>query len=232
MLNLVKGDLGVSLNHSDKRVNDIIKESFPASAKIGSIAAALAVCIGIFLGSLAAYNRGKFWDGLIMFFATLGIAVPNFVIAIALLVILGVKLGKFPTFGLETPVHYILPVLALTFHPTAYIVRLTRSSMLDVLGQDYMRTAKAKGLSQLRSIFKHALRNAMLPVMTYIGSMLAWILMGSFAVEHTFSIPGIGKTLVESVEARDYSLVMGITIFITSYNIVTVKTPYKILLFH
>jgi oligopeptide transport system permease protein len=140
-----------------------------------------------------------FVSPVIMFIATLGIAVPGFVVATILMFSFGVKLHILPTYGLSSPLHYILPVVALSFYPTAYISRLMRSSMLDVLGQDYMRTAKAKGISQFVLLFKHALRNAVLPVITYLGPMLAYILTGSFVVEKIFTIPGLGSQFISSI---------------------------------
>lgn len=149
--------------------------------------------MGIPLGSIAAFNRGKWADNVVIFIATCGIAVPSFVICTLLLMLFGLKLGWLPTVGLNSVLHYIMPVTALAFYPTAYIARLMRSSMLDVLGQDYMRTARAKGLGQFKCIFKHALRNAVLPVVTYLGPLLAYTLTGSFVVEKIFTIPGLGR---------------------------------------
>jgi oligopeptide transport system permease protein len=159
-------------------------------------------------------------------------AVPGFVVATVLMYFFGVKLRVLPTFGLTSPLHYILPVIALAFYPTAYISRLMRSSMLDIIGQDYMRTAKAKGVSQFKSLFKHALRNAILPVVTYLGPMLASILTGSFIVEKVFTIPGLGNQFIGSITDRDYPLIMGTTIFLAFLLItmnVLVDIAYKII---
>lgn len=232
MKRLIRGDLGTSLKMRGQEVNDIIKTRFPVSAKLGLTAVILAICAGIPMGSVAALNRGKWFDRLIMFLSTLGIAVPGFVVATVLMYFFGVKLHILPTFGLTSPLHYILPVIALAFYPTAYIARLMRSSMLDVLGQDYMRTARAKGLSQFKSLFKHALRNAVLPVVTYLGPMLAGILTGSFVVEKIFTIPGLGNQFVGSITDRDYPLIMGTTIFLAFLLItmnVIVDIAYKII---
>lgn len=231
MKRLVQGDLGTSLKMRGQDVNDIIRTRFPISAKIGGMAVLLAIGVGIPLGSVAALNRGKWLDNIIMFIATLGVAVPGFVVATTLMFTFGVKLHILPTYGLSTPIHYILPVIALSFYPTAYISRLMRSSMLDVLGQDYMRTAKAKGISQFKSLFKHALRNAVLPVITYMGPMLASILTGSFVVEKIFTIPGLGSQFISSITDRDYPLIMGTTIFLAFLLItmnVIVDIAYKI----
>lgn len=232
MKRLVTGDLGPSLKLRGRNVSDIIKTGFPVSARIGAIAVLLAICIGIPLGSVAALNRGKLIDNIIMFIATLGIAVPSFVVATVIMYYFGVTLRILPTFGLSTPMHYILPVIALAFYPTAYISRLMRSSMLDVLGQDYMRTAKAKGLNQFKSLFKHALRNAVLPIITYLGPLLAYILTGSFVVEKIFTIPGLGSQFISSITDRDYPLIMGTTIFLAFLIItmnVVVDIVYKII---
>lgn len=232
MKRLIHGDLGTSLKMRGQDVNDIIRTRFPISAKIGSLAVLLAICVGIPMGSVAALNRGKWFDRLIMFLSTMGIAIPGFVVATVLMYLFGVRLHILPTFGLTSPLHYILPVAALAFYPTAYISRLMRSSMLDVLGQDYMRTARAKGLSQFKSLFKHALRNAVLPVVTYLGPMLASILTGSFVVEKIFTIPGLGSQFVGSITDRDYPLIMGTTIFLAFLLItmnVIVDIAYKII---
>lgn len=232
MERLIRGDLGTSLKMRGQEVNDIIRTRFPVSAKIGSLAVLLAVCVGIPMGSVAALNRGKWFDKFIMFISTLGIAIPGFVVATVLMFFFGVRLHILPTFGLSTPIHYILPVTALAFYPTAYISRLMRSSMLDVLGQDYMRTARAKGLGQFKSLFKHALRNAILPVVTYLGPMLASILTGSFVVEKVFTIPGLGNQFIGSITDRDYPLIMGTTIFLAFLLItmnVLVDIAYKII---
>jgi len=232
MKRLIRGDLGTSLKMRGQEVNNIIKTRFPVSARIGLMAVVLAICVGIPMGSVAALNRGKWFDKLIMFLSTMGIAIPGFVVATVLMFFFGVRLHILPTFGLTSPLHYILPVTALAFYPTAYISRLMRSSMLDVLGQDYMRTARAKGLSQFISLFKHALRNAVLPIVTYLGPMLANILTGSFVVEKIFTIPGLGSQFVGSITDRDYPLIMGTTIFLAFLLItmnVIVDIAYKII---
>lgn len=232
MKRLIRGDLGTSLKMRGQEVNDIIKTRFPVSAKLGLVAILLAVCIGIPMGAVAALNRGRWPDRLIMFFSTLGIAVTGFVTATVLMLFFGVRLHVLPTFGLTSTLHYVLPVVSLAFYPTSYISRLMRSSMLDVLGQDYMRTARAKGLSRLKALFKHALRNAVLPVVTYLGPMLANILTGSFVIEKIFTIPGLGSQFVGSITDRDYPLIMGTTIFLAFLLItmnVIVDIAYKII---
>ncbi len=214
MKGVIRFDLGPSIKLRGRTVNDIIKTGFPVSARLGAIAVLVAAGVGIPLGSVAALKRGSWIDNVIMFFSTMGIAVPSFVVSTVLMYFFGVSLNILPTFGLSSPIHYILPVISLSFYPTAYISRLMRSSMLDVLGQDYMRTAKAKGVSQLKALFKHALRNAILPVITYLGPLLAYILTGSFVVEKIFTIPGLGSQFISSITDRDYPLIMGLTIFL------------------
>lgn len=213
----VHGDFGDSLKQRGRTVMSIIKTKFPVSAKVGGISVLVALCIGVPLGCIAAIRRGKFIDSFISVVATCGIAVPSFVICTVLMYFFGVKLKWLPTLGLTSWKNYIMPVISLSFYPTAYIMRLTRSSMLDVLGQDYMRTARAKGLSQVVSIFKHALRNAILPVVTYVGPMLAYTLSGSFVVEKIFAVPGLGVHFVNSVSMRDYTTIMGVTVFYATF---------------
>ena len=214
------GDFGDSLKQRGRTVMDIIKMKFPVSARVGGVSVLVSLILGVPLGCIAALKRGKFADSLISVVATCGIAVPSFVICTLLLYFFGVKLQILPTMGLTTAKHYVMPVMALAFYPTAYIMRLMRSSMLDVLGQDYMRTAKAKGLSQKVSLFKHALRNAILPVITYVGPMLAYTLTGSFVTEKIFTIPGLGGEFIKAINGRDYTMIMGTTIFLATIMIV------------
>lgn len=213
----VHGDFGVSLQMQKNRpVTDIIKEMFPTSAKIGGIAMLMAILLGTPMGCIAAYNRGNKIDSALRVVTTLGISVPGFVVATVLLVICGVKLSILPVTGLTSWTSYILPCFALSFNPMSYIGRLSRSSMLDVINQDYIRTARAKGVHSTSIVFKHALRNAFIPVLTYIGPMTAGILTGSFVVETVFSIAGLGRYFVQSVLGRDYPIIMATTIFLAA----------------
>lgn len=214
------GDFGDSLKQRGRTVTSIIVTKFPVSARVGGVAVLVALLLGIPLGCIAAMHRGKFLDNLISVISTCGIAVPSFVICTVLMYFLGVHLKILPTYGLTSWKHYVMPVMALSFYPMAYIMRLMRSSMLDVLGQDYMRTCKAKGVSQAVSIFKHALRNAILPVITYVGPMLAYTLTGSFVVEKIFTIPGLGGEFIKAINGRDYTMIMGTTIFLATIMIV------------
>lgn len=231
MTDALHGDFGDSLKQRGRTVMDIIKMKFPVSARVGGISVLVSLMLGIPLGCIAAIKRGKFLDSFISVVATCGIAVPSFVICTVLMYSLGVNLKLLPTMGLTSWKHYVMPVMALSFYPTAYIMRLMRSSMLDVLGQDYMRTAKAKGLAGGKILFKHALRNAVLPVITYVGPMLAYTVTGSFVVEKIFTIPGLGGEFIGAINGRDYTLIMGTTIFLATLIIlmnVVVDIVYKI----
>lgn len=214
------GDFGMSLKQRGRTVTGIILAKFPVSARIGGLAVLMALLFGIPLGVGAAYKRGSALDSALSVIATCGIAVPSFVVCTLLMYFFGVKLGWLPTLGLSSAKNYIMPVTALALYPMSYIMRLMRSSMLDVLGQDYMRTAKAKGLSQKVALFKHALRNAILPVITYVGPMIAYTLTGSFVVEKIFTIPGLGGEFIKAINGRDYTMIMGTTIFLATFMVI------------
>ena len=232
MKDLLHGDMGPSLRQRGRDVADIIKAKFPVSAKLAGIAVAVALILGIPMGCLSAFNRGKFLDNFIIVLATCGIAIPSFISSVILLYTFGSKLNVLPTIGLNEMKAYIMPVTALAIYPTAYITRLMRSSLLDVMGQDYIRTAKAKGLATFKILFKHALRNAILPVVTYVGPMLASLMTGSFIIEKIFTIPGLGRDFVSAINQRDYTLIMGTTIILATLIItanVIVDILYKII---
>ena len=212
MKNLMHGEFGVSLKNG-REISAIIGESFPISAKLGLLAAAFAIVAGIVLGSTAALMRNRWPDRLIVFFITLITAMPSFVVATLLLYFFCMKLGWVSAFSAGSNM-VLLPVVALSMSPMAYITRLTKTSMLDALGQDYIRTAKAKGVSQLKVIFIHGLRNALIPVITYVGPMIAGILTGSMVVESIFNIGGLGSKFVSAITNRDYTLIMATTIFL------------------
>jgi len=220
MKNVAKFDFGPTIKYKGRTVNEIIRDKFPISAKVGALSLGLALAIGIPLGSLAALNHEKIGDRLIMLFTTFGIAVPGFVIGTLLLITFGVIFPILPTFGLDSWKNYIMPSIALSLYPTCYITRLTRSSMLDVISQDYIRTAKAKGLNKFIVIGKHALKNSILPVVAYVGPLTAYVLTGGFVVEKIFTIPGLGKFFIDSINARDYPMIMGTTIFLASFIII------------
>ena len=208
------GDFGISYKNSSVQVNDLIERGFPISARIGILAVLLSLVIGVLLGVTSAVKRGSLFDGISMVIATIGVCVPLFVISVLLLYLFAGVLKWLPTYGLTTWKHYILPVTCLSFSPIAYIARMTRSSMLEVMQQDYIRTARAKGVAERMVILKHGLRNAILPVVTYLGTLIANLLTGSFIVERLFAIPGLGKYFVDSITARDYNIIMGVTIFL------------------
>lgn len=210
---LLHGDLGLSYKQANTSVNDIIETHFPVSARVGAVAVIVSLLIGIPLGLLAAVYRGRAIDMASMAFATIGISIPVFVISVLLMYLFANVLQWLPSYGLTSWRHYILPVACLSFNPIAYIARQTRSSMLDALEQDYVRTARAKGVSELLVVTKHALKNALTPVITYLGPLVAGLLTGSFVVERLFSVPGIGRYFVQSVSDRDYTMIMGIVIF-------------------
>ena len=213
MTNVVHGDFGESMVFPGRNVTETIETSFPASAKIGLASVAFAVLVGICLGIVAALKKGTWADSLIIFTVTLGITIPSFVISAVLIYFLGVKWRLLPPTGFDNWKNYIMPVLALSGSSTAFITRLTRSKLLDVLKSDYIRTAKAKGLGKGKIIFKHALKNSLIPIVTYIGPLIASILTGSFIIEKIFAIPGLGNEFVQSVTNRDYSMLLGVTAF-------------------
>lgn len=213
MANLVKGDFGQSMKYKGREVIDTIKNGFPKSAKVGAVAIIVSVIVGITLGIIAALNADKWPDRVCMFLATLGITIPSFVIGTVLIYIFTVKLGVLPATGISKPENYIMPVIALSGSSMAFITRLTRSKLMEVLKSDYIRTAKAKGLSGRTIILKHALRNSLIPVVTYLGPLVAGVLTGSFVVEKIFHIPGIGNEFTLSITNRDYTSLLGITAF-------------------
>ena len=213
ILNALKGDFGVSLKMQKNRpVIDIIKEMFPTSAKLGLLALTWATLVGVPLGCLAAYNRGKPVDSILRVLTTIGISAPGFVVATLLLLLFGVKLKLLPTMGLVGIKSYFMPVFALGFYSMCYIARLSRSSMLDAIGQDYIRTARSKGVSESKILFKHALKNAFIPVLTYLGPLTTSIITGSMVVESVFSVQGMGRYFVNSVLNRDYPIIMATTL--------------------
>ena len=226
------GDFGPSIKQRGREVNDIILTKFAVSARLCGITVIVALVVGIPLGCIAAVRRGKWLDNLIRVFATLGIAIPGFVLCTVTLYLFCVNLKWLPALGLSTPANYILPVFSLAFYPTAYIARMMRSTMLDTLGQDYVRTARSKGVANWIVLFKHALRNAILPIVTYLGPMMAFMMTGNFVVEQIFVIPGLGKEFISSIMNRDYTMIMGTTIFLAAILItlnVLVDIAYKII---
>ncbi len=240
LFNYVKGyfvgDMGVSLKMQEgTEVTKIIfhEGKFSLSIRLGLLAVAVAVIIGVPLGCLAAYNRGNWVDSVLRVFTTIGVAIPSFVLCAVLLIFLGVRLQWLPVISgsLETWKAYVAPVIALSFYPMCYIAKLTRTSMLDAINQDYIRTARAKGLKTRVIVFKHALRNSLIPVITYLGPMTAGIVTGGFVVEQTFQIPGLGKYFISSILNRDYPIIMGTTVVLAALVIImnlVVDIAYKI----
>ena len=216
---VTKFDFGPSLKQRGRQVIDIIMDGMKTSAKLGLIAAFSAAVVGIVLGAVAAIRRNTVLDKVIMVITTAFVSMPSFIMGSFLLIIFAVKLGWLPANG-STGRGLILPVITLALYPMAYITRLTRSSMLDVLGQDYIRTARAKGVSRRSIIFGHALKNSLIPVLTYFGPMLAFIVTGSMVVEQIFAVPGIGRQFVSSITNRDYTMIMGTTIFLASLIVI------------
>ena len=214
-----KFDFGPSLKQRGRMVIDVVKDGLKTSAKLGLIAALWATVAGVVLGASAALKRNTVLDRIIMVISTASVSMPSFIMGSLMLLFFSVKLGLVPANG-ETAKGLILPVITLGLSPMANIIRLTRSSMLDVLGQDYIRTARAKGVAPLRIIFGHALKNALIPVITYIGPMLAYIVTGSLVVEQIFAVPGIGRAFVQSIINRDYPLIMGTTIVLASLIVI------------
>lgn len=206
-----KFDFGPSIKLRGRQVIDVIMDGMKTSAKLGLVAAFVALFFGIVLGCVAALCRNSIVDKVIMVITTAFVSMPSFIMGTLLLLVFSVKLGIVPANG-ETAKGLVLPVVTLSLYPMAYITRLTRSSMLDVLGQDYIRTARAKGVASAKIIFGHALKNSLIPVITYFGPMLAYIVTGSLVVEQIYAVPGIGRAFVSSITGRDYPLIMGTTI--------------------
>lgn len=216
---ITKFDFGPSLKNRGRDVIDVIGDGMKTSVKLGLIAAGVALVTGIVLGAIAALRRNKIIDKVIMVVTTAFVSMPSFIMGTLLLLLFSVHLMLVPANG-ATEGGLILPVITLALYPTAYITRLTRSSMLDVLGQDYIRTARAKGVSSVRIIFGHALKNSLIPVITYMGPMIAYIVTGSLVVEQIFAVNGIGRTFVSSITDRDYPMIMGTTIVLAALIVI------------
>ncbi len=216
---VTKFDFGPSLKQRGQSVITIISRGLKVSLRLGVIAAFSALLVGVVLGSIAALRRNKIVDRVIMVITTAFVSMPSFIMGTLLLVLFAIKWMILPANG-STGAGLVLPIITLALYPMAYITRLTRSSMLDVLGQDYIRTARAKGVSGVRIIFGHALKNSLIPVITYFGPMLAYIVTGSLVVEKIFAVPGIGRAFVNSITNRDYPLIMGTTIVLATLIVV------------
>jgi len=213
-------NFGPSIKKPDQSVNDLLGRGFPISFELGAVTIIVALVSGVALGIFAALRHNGLIDYMAMTFAVLGISIPNFVLATLLIQQLAVKYEIFPVATWSSPAHMVLPTLALATGPMAIIARLTRSSMLEVLTQDYIKMARAKGIAPWKIIMKHALKNALMPVVTIMGTLVAGILTGTFVIEQIFAIPGMGKYFVESINQRDYPVIMGTTVFYSAFLII------------
>ena len=211
--NLLHGDLGISTRQSDRPVTKLIAQGMRVTAQLGLLALAVSLGLGVTLGTLAALNRNGPLDYMSVFFATAGASMPNFVLAVFLIIIFAVNLHWFDIIGWGEPRKMVLPVISLSALPAAYLARITRASMLEVMGQDYVRTARSKGLQERVVVLRHIIKNGMIPVLTLLGPISANLITGSFVTESIYSIPGIGRAFVVSVFDRDYGLIMGTTLF-------------------
>ncbi|MBO8128628.1 MAG: ABC transporter permease [Peptococcaceae bacterium] len=225
LVHLIQWDLGPSFKYESMTVNDIINKGFPVSAALGGISLGFALVLGITAGVISALKQYQWQDSLVMLMATLGFSVPSFILASLFIYIFSYKLHWLPAAMWGKPEQVIMPALALSALPTAFIARMVRTTMLEVLSQDYIRTAWAKGLSGRVVILRHALKNALLPVLSYLGPLTAAILTGSFVVEKIFGIPGMGRQFVTSIYNRDYTTIMGVTIF---YSIILILANFLV----
>ena len=223
--NAAKGDFGVSIYRKGKSIDKIIKNGLPYTMRLGAVSITFALVTGIFLGTVAAFTKKKWLANLVLVIATAGVSMPGFLLSVLLLLLFGVVLQWLPFVGLDSPLHYILPAVGMSFAPISMIARLVRSSLREVMKQDYMVLARSKGTPEKLVILRHGLKNAMLPVITYAGPMIATLLTGSFVIESLYSIPGIGAEFVTSITNRDYTMIMALTIlygaFIIIANIIT-----------
>ena len=219
---VIRLNLGPSFKYEGMSVNDLIAQGFPVSATLGLMAMGFTLILSIPLGVIAALRHGKWQDTLIGFITTLGVTIPSFVIATLLEYFLAFRLGWFPIYGIDTLKGYVLPMIALSGYSLAFVTRLTRSSLVDVMRSDYIRTARVKGLTEGQVVVRHGLRNSLIPVVTVLGPIFAGLLMGSFVVEKIFALPGMGRFFVQSITNRDYTAIMGFTLFYATVLVVLV----------
>jgi oligopeptide transport system permease protein len=222
IVDLARGDLGVSYQFRGKNVNEFITSGFPVSGKLGLVTIVFMLLTAMPMGIIAALKSGRWQDMTIMAVATLGVTIPSFVMATLLMYVFSYRLGILPTFGVSTWKGYILPMIALGGYSLAFLTRLVRSSFLEVMGQDYIRTARSKGISEFNVVVRHALRNALIPVITVLGPAIAGLVTGSFVIESIFALPGLGVHFVSSISNRDYTTIMGVTIFYATFLIALV----------
>ena len=214
---VLQGNLGESFKKSGITVTDMIVRLSPTTMRLGGVALLFALTMGITLGIISALTKKQWVKGLIVIFATVGVSIPGFLLALFLIYLFTVRLGWLPTIGLSTWKHYIMPALALSFYPIAFISRMTRSTLNEVTRQDYIIMARSKGISPIAVLLKHAMKNTLIPVVTYLGPLIANLMTGSFVVETRFAIPGIGREFVESITGRDYPVIMGLTVFLGTF---------------
>ena len=219
---VIRLNLGPSFKYEGMSVNDLIAQGFPVSATLGLMAMGFTLILSIPLGVIAALRHGKWQDTLIGFITTLGVTIPSFVIATLLEYFLAFRLGWFPIYGIDTLKGYVLPMIALSGYSLAFVTRLTRSSLVDVMRSDYIRTTRVKGLTEGQVVVRHGLRNSLIPVVTVLGPIFAGLLMGSFVVEKIFALPGMGRFFVQSITNRDYTAIMGFTLFYATVLVVLV----------
>ena len=219
---ILRFDLGPSFKYRGLTVNELIVSGFPVSGKVGGLSILVILLIGIPLGIVAALKQNRWQDATVRFLATLGITIPSFVLATILLYVFSLKLNLLPSFGIDSWKGYILPVAALSGYSISFVARLTRSSLLEVFRQDYMIMARAKGLSEFKILFKHGLKNALIPIVTVMGPLIAGLLTGSFVIEKIFALPGMGGHFVNGISNRDYTVIMGITVFYAGFLLIMV----------
>lgn len=218
--NLFHGDMGTSyVLQKGRAVKDIITESFMVSMGLGIRALLVAIVFGIILGCVAGLSKDKLPDGIIRVISSLGISMPGYVVASTLMIVLAVNLGVLPV-SYNKPGGSIMPIITLAMYPTCYLTRLTRASILEVMNQDYLRTERAKGMSEFVVVFVHALKNSLIPVITYLGPLTASILTGGFVAESVFNVPGLGRYFVSSISSRDYTMIMGVTVFYSALIVI------------
>lgn len=218
--NAIHGDFGESISKKGQLVLDIVLRRAPVTAQLGAVSFIIAIVVGVGLGIISALTKKQWVNGLITSFATIGVSIPSFMLALLAMILFGVVLGWLPLVGLKTPLHFIMPSIALALNPISMITRLTRTSLKEEMSKDYIVLAKSKGTPVIWVIIKHGLKNALLPVITYCGPMFAMLITGSFVVESLFSIPGIGAEFTSSVINRDYTLIMGLTLFLGAIVII------------
>lgn len=221
MARLCRGDLGVSYKYANRTVNDVLTDAFPVSLQLGLLGLSIAIAIGVPLGTVAALRRASVLDGTCMLIAGLGVSIPGFVVGALLIFVFGIWLKILPVALWESGRHMIMPALTLAASPTAYLARLTRSSVLEVMERDWVRTARCKGLGYWKTVLFHVLRNALIPVVTVLGPLTAILITGSFVVEYIYAIPGMGRFFITAVTNRDYDLIMGTTLVFGLLLIIT-----------